>query len=163
MMALTFKSKGSEPSISPEYQGPVTLLGGEDFIRVSLHSGLDVHSVLTRGLPRSALNHLITNTGVLRNQDFLRKAIGLSTRTSQRHRSAPDAPLSEEQSGRAWKFAEILSKATEVFGTQEAAEQWLTEPALALNQNRPIDLLSTQTGTEQVQNLLVQLEYCVYV
>lgn len=162
-MVVSYKEKGLDPSISPEYKGPVALLGGEDFIRVPLHSGLDVHSVLTRGLPRSALNRLIRNTGVLRNQDYLRKAIGLSVRTSQRHKSEPDAPLSEEQSGRAWKFAEILSKATEVFGSQEAAERWLTEPALALNQNRPIDLLSTQTGTEQVQNLLVQLEYCVYV
>ena len=162
-MTVTLKQKNVEPSISPEYLGPVSLLGDENFVRVSLHSKVDVHRILARGLPRSALNRLITNTEVLRNDDFLQKAIGLSMRTSQRHKSAPDAPLSEVQSGRAWKFAEVLSQATEVFGTQQAAERWLTEPALALEQNRPIDLLTTQTGTEQVQNLLVQLEYCVYV
>ena len=110
-MVVSYKEKGPNPSISPEYKGPVALLGGEDFIRVPLHSGLDVHSVLTRGLPRSALNRLIRNTGLLRNQDYLRKAIGLSTRTSQRHKSEPDTPLSEEQSGRAWKFAEKIGRA----------------------------------------------------
>ena len=162
-MAISAKQKNDEPSISPEYRGPVALLGGENFVRVSLHSKVDVHKVLSRGLPRSALNRLITNTGMLRDRDFLQAAIGLSARTSQRHKAALDVPLSTDQSGRAWKFAEILSKATAVFGTQEAAERWLAEPAVALEQNRPIDLLSTQTGTEQVENLLVQLEYCVYI
>jgi putative toxin-antitoxin system antitoxin component (TIGR02293 family) len=38
-----------------------------------------------------------------------------------------------------WKFAEILAKATEVFGSQREAEQWMTRPATGLEQRRPID------------------------
>jgi uncharacterized protein (DUF2384 family) len=37
------------------------------------------------------------------------------------------------------------------------------KPALALNQSRPLDLLSTQIGTKQVETLLSQLEYYVYI
>ncbi len=152
-----------EPTISPEFRATLDLLGGQRFINVSIRSELDVHAFIAHGVPRSALNHLISSVSLLGREENLKKAIGLSARTSQRHKSAPDAVLNEDQGSRAWKFAEILSKATEVFGTREAAEQWLERPALALNQSRPIDLLSTQIGAKQVENLLVQLEYCVYI
>ena len=67
----------------------------------------------------------------------------MSLRTLQRHRAASEKPLNPEQSGRTWKFAEILAKATAVLGSQEEAEQWLERPAIGLDQRRPIDLLAT--------------------
>jgi putative toxin-antitoxin system antitoxin component (TIGR02293 family) len=70
--------------------------------------------------------------------------------------------LSPEQSGRAWKFAEILAKATEVFGSQEEAERWLEHPAMGLNRQRPIDLLATPAGVELVEDFLTRLAYGVY-
>jgi putative toxin-antitoxin system antitoxin component (TIGR02293 family) len=57
----------------------------------------------------------------------------------------------------------ILRHAEKVFGTREEGARWLTEPALALDRNRPIDLLATTAGTTQVATLLAQLEYGVYV
>jgi putative toxin-antitoxin system antitoxin component (TIGR02293 family) len=60
------------------------------------------------------------------------------------------------------KFATILAKATEVFGSQEAAKRWLIEPAIGLDRKRPIDLLSTPTGAEMVEKFLGRLEYGVY-
>src|SRR5260370_9472837 len=70
--------------------------------------------------------------------------------------------LNQEQSGRTGKFAEILAKATTIFGSQERAEQWLEKPATGLNQRRPIDLLSTPAGVELVEDFLERLEYGVY-
>jgi hypothetical protein len=64
--------------------------------------------------------------------------------------------------GRAWKFAEILAKATDVLGTQAEAEQWLERPAIGLDQRRPIDLLGTPAGVELVEDYLERLEYGVY-
>lgn len=61
-----------------------------------------------------------------------------------------------------WKFAEILAKATAVFGSQEAAEQWLERPATGLEQHRPIDLLATQAGVEIVETFLTRLKYGVH-
>lgn len=86
----------------------------------------------------------------------------MSLRTFQRRKDAPDKPLSQEQSGRTWKFAEILAKATEVFGSQEEAEQWLERPAIGLDQRRPIDLLATPAGVELVEQYLTRLAYGVY-
>src|SRR2546428_11290783 len=57
----------------------------------------------------------------------------MSVRTIQRRKKrGPAKPLSQEQSGRTWKFAEILTKATAVLGTQQEAEQWLERPAIGL-------------------------------
>jgi putative toxin-antitoxin system antitoxin component (TIGR02293 family) len=87
----------------------------------------------------------------------------MSLRTFQRYKDMPDKVMSHEQSGRTWKFAEILAKATTVFGSQERAEQWLERPATGLNRRRPIDLLSTPAGVELVEDFLERLEYGVYV
>ena len=59
--------------------------------------------------------------------------------------------------------AEILAKASAILGSREDAERWLESPAIALNRQRPIDLLATRTGAEIVENFLSQLEYGVYV
>ena len=86
----------------------------------------------------------------------------MSIRTVQRRTGSPQRPLSQDQSGRAWKFAEILTTATEIFGSQSEAEKWLTAPAMALHQRRPVDLLSSPAGVEMVEQLLGRLEYGVY-
>ncbi|MDQ2803328.1 MAG: DUF2384 domain-containing protein, partial [Pseudomonadota bacterium] len=99
---------------------------------------------------------------VLLEPALLEKAIGMSLRTFQRRRGAPTKPLSQEQSGRIWKFAEILAKATAVLGSQEEAQQWLERPAIGLDQRCPIDLLATPAGVEIVEDFLERIEYGVY-
>ena len=138
------------------------LLGGASLLKRKVRSRLDVHEVLERGIPSSAFNFLLSRVKVL-EPEAVRKAVGLSVRTVQRRNQTPQKPLSPEQSGRAWKFAELLAQATEVLGSQEAAEQWLNTPAMALDQRRPIELLSTSVGAEMVERLLFQIDHGVYV
>jgi putative toxin-antitoxin system antitoxin component (TIGR02293 family) len=138
------------------------LLGGSRVFHRRLHGPLDVHEVLNNGLPRAALTHLIGKVRVLHDQALLKSAVGVSLRTSQRVKAAPGKPLSREQSGRAWKFAEIVAKAIAVFGSQEEAERWLQRPAMGLEQRRPIDLLATPAGVELLEDFLGRLKYGVY-
>ena len=70
--------------------------------------------------------------------------------------------LSPEQSGRVWKFAEVLGLARTIFGSDDAAEAWLKAPALGLDQRRPIDLLATPVGVQAVEDYLTRIEYGVY-
>jgi putative toxin-antitoxin system antitoxin component (TIGR02293 family) len=60
------------------------------------------------------------------------------------------------------KVAEILTRATTLFGSQAAAEQWLERPAIGLDQRRPIDLMTTPAGLELVEDFLGRIEYGVY-
>lgn len=156
----------AEKIATPEAGGTLhrvmELLGGPKVLAWRVSNPLDAHEMLLRGLPPSALDHLVAKLIVIQKADSLEKAFGMSLRTYQRRKDAPQKPLSQEQSGRAWKFAEILSKATSVFGSQEQAEQWLERPAIGLDQRRPIDLLATPAGVELVEDYLTRLEYGVY-
>lgn len=147
---------------SGELQKIEALLGGSRVLPRPLTNALDAHEMLLHGLPTSALDHLVANLAIIGKTESLEKAVGMSLRTWQRRKDTPSKPLSQEQSGRAWKFAEILAKATDVFGSQVEAEQWLERPAIGLDQRRPIDLLGTPAGVELVEDHLDRLEYGVY-
>src|ERR1700743_2014701 len=139
-----------------------SLLGPPSTLRKVPQNPLEAHEMLLNGLPSRALSHLVQNLMFLRWDDSFARAIGMSHRTYQRHAALSPKPLSPEQSGRTWKLAEILAKATSIFGSKEEAEQWLERPAIGLNQHKPIDLLATPAGVELVEDFLVRLEHGVY-
>jgi putative toxin-antitoxin system antitoxin component (TIGR02293 family) len=160
-MAARAEPAGLAPETG-DIERVAALLGGAKVLRHRLHGAIDVHEALSRGLPRAALTHLIGHVAVLRDPAALERAVGVSQRTVQRFKLAPNQKLSPEQSGRAWKFAEILAKAAAVLGSQEEAEDWLRRPAMALDQRRPIDLLATPAGVQLVEDLLGRIQYGVY-
>jgi putative toxin-antitoxin system antitoxin component (TIGR02293 family) len=138
------------------------LLGGRRVLKHAVSDRLDAHRLIAAGLPGEALSHLESRLTVLDTVAF-EKAIGMSLRTLQRRRADPGQPLSVDQGGRVWKFAEVLAKASEVMGSQRDAEEWLNEPAIGLNGYRPLDLLATSAGADLVETFLGQIEYGVYV
>ncbi|MBS1301377.1 antitoxin Xre/MbcA/ParS toxin-binding domain-containing protein [Loktanella sp. SALINAS62] len=139
------------------------LLGGDRIMKRSVCTALDAHDLIVEGIPSKSLLHLVEGVRFLSAGDALNKAIGISIRTLQRRKSdAPDKALSTEQSSRAWRFAEIIAQATDIMGTQEAAESWILAPAIGLDNRRPIDLLASSAGAEAVEDYLTRLEYGVY-
>jgi putative toxin-antitoxin system antitoxin component (TIGR02293 family) len=138
------------------------LLGGAAIIGRPLGNGaLDAHLLIEAGIPNRAVDHLTRSLKVM-GQQSLEQAIGISLRTLQRKEKKPRELLSHEQAGRTWQFAELLAKATMVFGAQDEAEQWFERPAIGLNQKRPIDLLTTPAGVKVVEDHLERLAYGVY-
>ena len=136
-------------------------LGGRRVLKHTLSGPLDAHEMLLAGLPGEALTYLERSLKFLDAAAF-EKAIGMSVRTVQRRKADPSQALNTEQSNRTWKFAEILAKASEIFGGQGPAEQWLERRAIGLDGHRPIDLLATQAGVDLVEILLGRIEYGVY-
>lgn len=141
----------------------VGLLGGEEAIHARVRNAIDAHEILLKGLPAGALLHLVSAVSFLEEGDALKKAIGLSLRTLQRHKAKSSTePLSLEQSNRAWRFAEIFAHSVDVMGSEEAAEVWMNRPAIGLSNRKPVDLLATSAGVEAVEEYLTRLEYGVY-
>lgn len=60
------------------------------------------------------------------------------------------------------RYAEVKRRAGEVFGSQEKATRWLSERALGLGGRRPIELLASSEGYEQVLDFLTRIEFGVY-
>ncbi len=150
----------SNPAV--ELHRATELLGGKKVFQHPLDDALDVHEMLLQGLPLAALTHLIDNLSVIHKTVLLEKVVGMSLRTFQRRKDSLSKPLNQAQSGRAWKFAMILAEATAIFGSQAEAENWMEQPAIALNQRRPIDLLATAVGVGIVEEFLERLDYGVY-
>jgi putative toxin-antitoxin system antitoxin component (TIGR02293 family) len=161
-MAIATDDNPDSKELGSHLQKVADLLGGPRILSRRITSVLDAHELLVRGLPRSALNHLVHELLVIHKTDSLEKAVGMSLRTFQRRKDVSAKPLGKEQSGRIWKFAGILVKAMVVFGSQREAEQWLERPAIGLDQRRPIDLLATPAGIELVEQYLERLAYGVY-
>lgn len=151
----------SGSSVSGSLARVINLLGGQQVLKESISSKLDAHEAILKGLPGGALVHMVVHFKTMKPTDVT-QAVGVSLRTVQRRTKAPRARLSPEQSGRTWKFAEVLAKATEVFGDQAEAENWMANPAMALDGRRPLDLLASPAGIEMVEQLLGRLEHGVY-
>ncbi len=54
------------------------------------------------------------------------------------------------------------ARAREVFGTAEAAEEWMKSECPALGFARPIDLLQDDKGLKSVTAILVRIEHGVF-
>ena len=140
----------------------VNLLGGAKRLGRAVAGPLDVHVVILNGMPSSVVMVLLKELEHLKLTRSMETAVGFSLRTLQRRKGLPNKPLTREQGGKVWQFAEVLALATDVMGSQEAAERWLESQVMALDRNRPIDLLATPAGIEMVKDLLGRLQYGVY-
>jgi|SRR2546430_264657 len=151
----------AEASPAVYYSIAVELLGGRRVLRRTVTSDVEAHEVVEHGIPSAAVQKLVEAVITL-SGDMVLSAIGVSRRSFARRKAAPRVLLGMEESGRLWRFAEILAHATRVFGSQERAERWLTDPALGLEKRKPIDLLRTPPGARLVADYLTRIEHGVY-
>ena len=143
------------------YKASYKLLGGNRFVRHELHTRADVHEAILKGVPYASLLYFITNVKSLTEEDVV-AVLGISARTLRRQRDTPKKAMPADLASKTWMFAETLAKASEVFGGQEEAEQWMSRPATGLDGQRPVELLQTLQGAELVNEFLGRLEYGVY-
>lgn len=87
------------------------------------------------------------------------KAIGISSKTLERKENDR---LNRGHSDAAYALLEVMGTAERVLGNRPLAEQWLARPALSLNGQRPLDLLTTSPGIGAVKELLGRIEYGVH-
>ncbi|MDO9006073.1 MAG: DUF2384 domain-containing protein [Aquabacterium sp.] len=130
--------------------------------------GLAAHAAVIAGLPLATLNEFLKSFRRIASKDVL-AAIGMSERTAQRAFARDLEPggqsattVDSSVSNRILQLNKIRQLATTVLGGQDAAEEWLLQPAMALDQSRPIDLLKSTEGINMATDLLTRMEYGVY-
>ncbi len=135
--------------------GALNLGSGEDI------SGLKAHAVVTTGLSTAQAGRFMGSLRIISPQQFF-ETLGISERTFQRRAASKSKALDANASDRALRLASVLAQATKVLGSREAAERWLSAPAMALDRHKPIELLQSTDGTELVKTLLTRMDYGVY-
>jgi putative toxin-antitoxin system antitoxin component (TIGR02293 family) len=148
---------------------PVSEAGARAKVRVAAagpfqfagnRSPLQTHDLVTAGLPVLAASELMASFRTIDRAAVLR-AVGISERTLQRAKTQGKR-LDGNASDRVLRLASITQQAIDTLGSQEAAESWLSRPALGLDQRKPIDLLQSSEGADLVRTLLTRMDYGVY-
>lgn len=128
-----------------------------------LASDLEVYDLLQKGLPITVLRSLLKKTGFSPKE--LSIALAITERTLKRlgAETNRNRRLSALQSVAVWQVATVFMRAQAVMGSPENAKVWLCSEARALRYRKPIELLALSPGVEFVSNVLLQLNYGVYL
>ena len=128
-------------------------------VRGKIVTLLDVSDRIVIGLPPRSLDRVKALLQLSDRQ--MSAALGVSLKTIGRARRTPDRRLSPGISDRLFRLARVFAAAREVLGDEDAARSWLRSAQLGLNNRIPMDLLSTEAGTREVEDLLGRIEYGV--
>jgi putative toxin-antitoxin system antitoxin component (TIGR02293 family) len=144
----------------------VSILGGERELGQRIRKPIDFDALIKKGMPRAALYHVKKRFNL--PDETLARIIGVSLRTVARKRSVSqkqDDPvarrLSPVESDRLYRFARIVALAEDVFESREDAIEWLNSRQHGLGGVVPINILQTDAGSREVEELLLRIEYGV--
>jgi putative toxin-antitoxin system antitoxin component (TIGR02293 family) len=120
---------------------------------------LDVHRDIQKGYRLSCAMAVAERLGITDVQ--LAELLGVSIRTLQR---VPDSksPLSAQMSDRLYRLARIVAMAEYVLEGADSARVWMHEHQRALGGAKPLELISSEAGYREVEDLLGRIEYGVY-
>jgi len=114
------------------------------------------------GLPHTAFTAVQSALGV--SAARLGQLTGIPPATLARRKKTG---FTAAESDRLLRYARTLNAALQTLGDgndgAQATQEWLDEPALALEGRRPLDHCQTEAGAEEVRNLLGALEHGLYL
>ncbi len=143
----------------------VSILGGERGLGRRIQKPVDFDPLIRKGMPWDALYHVKRVFNL--SDETLALIIGVSLRTIARRRRAAqklserDSRLSPVESDRLYRFARMLALAEEVFENKEDAIEWLNARQHGLGGAVPINMLQTDAGSREVEELLLRIEHGV--
>jgi putative toxin-antitoxin system antitoxin component (TIGR02293 family) len=141
-----------------------TLLGGKLIKEVkcvpSCEVAMGFHTAVMEGFTVVQAERVRGAYGIPQ-KDFFR-LVGVTERTASR-KLRSTRRLSVASSDRVLRLARVIAFATEVFGNDVGARSWLNKKQKALCGVKPTDMLATEEGTRQVENLLGAIEHGLYI
>ncbi len=144
----------------PVEPSTIALLGGPRALGRPVRSLLDVADAVGEGLPRASAEGLRRRVGMTWQE--LAAILGVSARTLQRHRRAPDGLLASVPSDRLYRLARIVALAEAVLEDADRAHRWLREAQRGLGARVPLELIRTEAGAREVEDLLGRIEFGVF-
>ena len=135
-----------------------SLLGGKGVLKARPRSSLEWVAIVREGLPSRVLDALAANLKLTRGE--LAAALGIADRTLARRRK--EGVFTAEESAKLLRLARVAWRAADVFEKSELALDWLKRPNRALGGARPLDLLDTDIGAENVLDVLGRIEHGVF-
>jgi putative toxin-antitoxin system antitoxin component (TIGR02293 family) len=118
-------------------------------------SGLNVGDRIEEGLSSGVIDRVKKVLGIPDTQ--LSATLGLSARTMTRLRkSKRRLPL--PVGDRLYRLARTFTLAVDVLEDPARAKEWLHTPQVGLNNRIPLEVLTTEAGAREVENLLRRID-----
>jgi putative toxin-antitoxin system antitoxin component (TIGR02293 family) len=127
-----------------------------DFLNASPISYRDCDRIIREGIPWEAVAGIKKELEL--TDDELAGILDISERTLSRLRQS-GKKLTASTGDRLYRLVHIYSLARRVFEGDPAAREWLHHPQVGLNVRSPLDLLQTEAGAREVEDLLGRIEY----
>jgi putative toxin-antitoxin system antitoxin component (TIGR02293 family) len=113
----------------------------------------------TRPITYTSIQHLSDEYQINRLQ--VRNILGISESTQFRYEKRN--PLLKPNLVDRWlRFEKIVQQAQELFENQIETQRWLSTPKVALENKTPLEILDTDSGCRQVEQILLQAAYGVF-
>lgn len=126
-----------------------------DVLALPAGSAAEWRERLRRGFPSDTLDAAARYTALSKTQ--LTRLLQIPMRTATRRHGA--GQLTATESDRLFRLASVVAKAVAVLGNPQKARLWLQTPNRALGGEIPLDLLDTTLGCEQVDEVLLRINY----
>jgi putative toxin-antitoxin system antitoxin component (TIGR02293 family) len=112
---------------------------------------------IRQGIATQVFEQIATAIGV--GKETLARKLNINAQTLRKRKSRM---LSAEEAEKSLRVARIFALANEILGSSDEARQWLNDEVAALDGKRPLDLLDTDVGAQEVTNLLNCIKWGVY-
>jgi putative toxin-antitoxin system antitoxin component (TIGR02293 family) len=118
----------------------------------------DLIGMLKQGLPVGAFDRLRERLDV--PEKMLASTLNIAYRTLSRRKK--EGRFKTDESERVLRIAKLYEKALDVLEDDEITRQWFKMPAKALGGRTPLEYADTEPGAQEVEDLLVRIEYGVF-
>jgi len=134
-------------------------LGGRRVLGKAVASPFEFADLIAKGLSGSALDRV---KAILRLTDReVSATLDISEKTVSRLRHDPARRLPLATSDRLYRIARLFALAEEVLEDKGQARDWMRSPQIGLDNRVPLDLLRTEAGAREVEDLLIRIEHGV--
>lgn len=133
-------------------------LGGRKVLKADVGSTRALLRTVESGLPYGSLDALTERFGLSRAE--VAAAAGIPLRTLARRKR--ERKLHADESDRVVRLARVAAEAARLIGDEREAGAWLRDENIVLGGQRPIDLLRSDLGARQVEDVLGRIEFGVY-
>ena len=136
----------------------VEALGGRKVLKRQISNLNELRQTVGAGLPYASLEAVMVKFGLARGEAA--SALHLPQRTFARRKK--ERKLRAGESDRLLRLARLGAQAANVLGSEEKAARWLRRANRALGNEVPLELLESDIGARQVEEVLGRIEYGVY-
>jgi putative toxin-antitoxin system antitoxin component (TIGR02293 family) len=112
---------------------------------------------IRQGIATQVFEQIASAIGV--GKETLAHKLNINAQTLRKRKSRM---LSADEAEKSLRVARVFALAGEVLGSGEKARQWINDQIPALGGKRPLDLLDTDVGAQEVMNLLQSLKWGMY-